>query len=215
MLKIILFWVCLLNAYQLFSISIADFTVKYQKNEKYYNFYDDPALLFETLNKKNNLDLIKTGDNLEYKFDDCFFTVFSLEFDNISQGILYQIQDQYNVINPNHYYCINYFEAYENFSTIRGIAIGDDVKKVLETYPEAVLYKNNGKYKWELSDCYHESKITKTKKISEIGYVLLETAYWQYNRSFEVDWPVHYELVFVIKDSIVKSIVMQCIIDAM
>ena len=37
---------------------------------------------------------------------------------------------------------------------------------------------------------------------------------WQYNRSFETDWPVHYELVFVIKDFKVKSIEMLCILDA-
>ena len=79
---------------------------------------------------------------------------------------------------------------------------------------EAHYNKNNGKYKWEDSDCYYETKIKNRKKLTDIGYVLIEMANFQYNRSWEKDFPMHYELVFVIKDCKVKSIVMQYVLDA-
>lgn len=216
MKKIAIFIFLLLILLPVFSVSITDFSVQY-KNGKYYNFYDNPSLLFELLNENNDLYEIETGDSKEYKFEDCSFYILSREFSRIkiSSGTLYQAENDFHISQPNHYYNVSYFEASKDFKTIRGINIGDEISEVIKKYPEATLYKNNGKYKWELSDCYHEAKIKNSKKMSEIGYVLIETANWQYNRSWEVSAPMHYELVFVIKDCKVKSIVMQYIIDAM
>ena len=217
MLKKIFFLVCILNTYQLFSISIADFTVKYQKNGKYFNFYDDPALLFELLDEQNYLADSYDDDSYDFQFKDCIFTILSHHFEQIqiSPGTLKQAENDFGIKNPNHYNKIYRFEALRKFSTIRGVEIGTNIRKVLENYPDAVLYKNNEKYKWEKSDCFHEEKLQKNSKISDIGYVLLEKSNWQYNRVSEVNAPMHYELVFVIKDCKVKSIVMQYVLDAM
>lgn len=216
MKKLIIYFFLLINIISASAVSIADFSVQY-KNGKYFNFYDNPAVLFEVLNEKNTLDEIGIGNSNSYNFKECDINVFSRKFgpEILSKNEIRYLEEDFNVKNPDLYYAINYFEAYKNFSTIRGVTIGDDITKVLEKYPEAVLYKNNRKYKWNVSDCYHVKKIKKSKNLSKIGYVLIETANWQYNRSWEVDEPLHYELVFVIKDSKVKSIVMQCVLDAM
>lgn len=216
MKKIIIFLFLLISILPIFAVSITDFSVQY-KNGKYYNFYDNPSFLFELLNEKNNLNEIGIRGSKEYSFESCMFHILSREFlrGRISSDNLYQAENDFLIAQPNHYYSVDYFEAFKNFKTIRNVEIGDDINKVLDKYPEAVLYKNNGKYKWELSDCYHEKKLKKSKNLSEIGYVLLKTANWQYNRSWEMDFVMHYELVFVIKDSKVKSIVMQIVLDAM
>ena len=215
-MKKIVYSLIFINLFQLFALSISDFSLKYEKNNKYYNFYDDPAILFDIFKQKNTLEDIGIGYSKDYSFTDCFFTVLSREFEKgfIDDFTLNQLEHEFKVKNPNCYYEIYYFEAYSNFSTIRGISIGDDINKVIEKYPESVLYKNNNRYKWEKADCYFETKIKKPKKLSDIGYIVLESANWQYNRSFDVDCPMHYELVFVIKDCKVKSIVMQYVLDA-
>ena len=212
-MKKIIFCIFAFIVSPLFSISISDFSLLY-KNNKYFNLYDNPEILFEVLGVTNSLSTIETGDSKTYEFDNCKFKIFSLEFETVHEGILYQLETQYNIKNPNHYYSLDYFEVYRDFKTVRGISIGSDIREVLKKYPEAVLYKNNRKYKWEVSDCYWEEKIDNPKKNSDIGYVLLEIANWQYNRSWETDWPMHYELVFIIKDCKVNSIVMQTVLDA-
>ena len=126
----------------LHSFSVGDFTVKYEKNGNYFNFYDNPDLLFQIINEKNTLENIGTGYSEDYNFKNCSFSVLSREFNpgEVSPGTLHQLQNDFNVKNPNSYYNIRYFEAYKDFSTIRGVGIGDDIKKVLDIYPEAVLY---------------------------------------------------------------------------
>ena len=212
---IILFFLMILSP--LFSLSVGDFTVKYEKNGKLYNFYDDPTKLFQLLGEKNTLDEIGIGYSYHYNFKDCSFNVLSRKFREgiITENEVEYLKREFHVNDIDKYYNIDYFEAFQNFTTIRGVSIGDNIERVLEKYSEAVLYKDNGKYKWEVSDCYYETKIKKTNKLSDIGYVLLESANWQYNRSSETDFPMHYELVFVIKDCKVKSIVMQYVLDAL
>lgn len=192
------------------SVSIADFSLQYKKNGRYYNYYDNPARLFEILGEEFKFN------STTCKFDSCFFHIRSRNFEvvKIDVGLLRQVEDDFGIKEPNYYYAVDYLEIYKDFKTIREIGIGDDIKDVIKKYPEATLYKNNKKYKWEACDCYSEKKIENTKKLSDIGYVLLETANWQYNRSYEVDLAMHYELVFIIKDNKVKSIVMQFVNDA-
>ncbi len=206
----------LLFKLSLFAISIADFSLQYQKNGRFYNFYDNPSELFDLLGNGEVLDKLKIGDSRDYYFDICSFSVLCREFDEgtVSSGQLYQLEHEFKVKSPKQYYNIMYLEVYKDFKTIRGIGIDDNINDVLEKYPEAKLFKNNRKYKWEESDCYYEEQIDRDSNISDIGYILLSLTNWQYNRSFETDWPVHYELVFVIKDFKVKSIEMLCILDA-
>lgn len=100
-----------------YSISIADFTVQYEKNGKFYNFYDNPSILFDLLGEENKLETLPMDDDDEYKFDSCFFSVFSRKFRSgwFSSNHLYYYEHVIGLKNPNHYYGVNYFEANKDF----------------------------------------------------------------------------------------------------
>ena len=105
MKKGIMFTIVIGFCLSVYSISIADFTVQYAKNGRFYNFYDNPAELFDILGEENTLEEIGIGYSEEYNYEDCFFSILSREFGNgtvsISPGTLDQIEREFLVKNPS------------------------------------------------------------------------------------------------------------------
>lgn len=194
------------------AVSIADFTFIHEPSGKYYSFYDNPKNLFFILNEKDLTNTIESGYSEKFSYINCRFEILNRKIENISEYTKELLKNNYSVKTPDEIHILSRIEVFMDFKTIRGIGIGDSIYKIINLYPEAIFFKRNSKDSiWLYEDCYNQNLVLLNgNEIPEnLGYAVIRGSFYQYNRTNEVDFPMDYELVFVLDDKKnVKSIIM-------
>ncbi|WP_428768167.1 hypothetical protein V1L52_06770 [Treponema sp. HNW] len=200
----------------LYGQSISDFSIINMNNNRIYNFYDNPAVFFSCIDEDADFLKIEKGNSKEFQVKDLYKgRIWHME---IPLSESYRMYYEQFVQNPEKYFYFSYLEVFKGFKTIRGVCIGDKIENVIKAYPDAVFYKKTSKNStWQSGDSLwgNEIKVDINNLPKNLGYIVLRQSFFQYNRTTETNWPMHYYLIFVLdKEKRVSSIILTKIVDA-
>lgn len=195
-------FLCLLP-FDFFSQSIGEYTLVHIPSGKIFNIYDSAELFFDYVNE--NIDLSKiqltnNGGNIKsgletYKGKFWEITVQRIEY-KMKEG-----EKNWMLLNgaqhPETDFNVLSLKVSKDFMTVRGVKIGDDLKTIMEKYPEIKGYKkvlqdfDNEELKENLIDL-----LGTTNSVSKVKCFILKEHFFRLERG-EVSKPsFHYFLVF-------------------